>query len=269
MFSYSFMIHAFIVSIFIGVLCSCVGVFLVLRRFSMIGDTLSHASLAGVTLSLYCGSAPLIGAFAVTAGSGSLIEFLRKRIKNADLVLTVVLALSVGIAVSLMSGGKLGRNAESYLFGSVLTITFTDMMTSLVLCCAAIITLILFYDKLLFISYDEEAARIAGVHVRVYNYLFMILTAAAVSVSIRVVGVLVLSSMIALPVAAALQFGRGFKFTLAMSVAAALLDILGGLTAAYYLNMAPGGLTAILSVAVLFAVIAIKNMLRIMKRRTQ
>ncbi|MDR0917147.1 MAG: metal ABC transporter permease [Oscillospiraceae bacterium] len=257
-----FMRQAFAVSFFIAVLCPCVGIFLVLRRYSMIGDTLSHASLAGVSVALTLGGVPIIGAFTVTAGCGALIEFMRERIKNAELVLTVVLALSVGVAVTLMSRGTMTRSAESFLFGSVLTITRADMFMTLGLCAAAILSLILFYDRLVFISYDEEAARIAGVRVRAYNYLFMILVAAAVSVSIRVVGVLVLSSMIALPVAAALQLGRGFRTTLLASVAFSLFDILGGLTASYYLDVAPGGFTAIVSVAVLFAVIAVKAVMK-------
>ena len=107
---------------------------------------------------------------------------------------------------------------------------------------------------MLFITYDEETAKIAGVKVRLFGYLFSILTAAAVSVSIRIVGVLVLSSMLTLPVAAALQLSRGFRTTIICSVVFSVIDMMAGLFLAYWLNAAPGGITALVSVAVLLIV---------------
>ena len=251
----------------IAVLCPCIGVFLVLRRYSMIGDTLSHASLAGIALSLSVGGIPLLGAFTFTALCGALIEYLRTHIKNADLVLSVVLALCVGTAVTLISRGGLPVSVESLMFGSVLTVTRADMLLALGLCAASVLTLVLLYDKLLFVAYDEEAAQIAGVHVKVFNYVFMILTAAAISVAIRIVGVLVLSSMLTLPVATALQLKRGFKVTLICSVVFSVIDLLAGLILSYNLNVAPGGLTALVSVAVLLLVILTRGVGTAIKRR--
>jgi zinc transport system permease protein len=261
--------NALAVSLIIAVLCPCIGVFLVLRRYAMIGDTLSHASLAGIAISLSVGGTPLVGAFLFTAACGALIEYLRAHIKNADLVLSVVLALCVGAAVTIMSTGRLGVSVEGFMFGSILTVTRGDTLLALGLCVASVVTLIALYDRLLFIAYDEEAAQIAGVRVRLFNYVFSILTAAAVSVAIRIVGVLVLSSMIALPVAAALQLGRGFKATLAFSVIFSVIDIMAGLFLSYYLNVAPGGFTALVSVAVLFIVIIGKNIVKAVKRGKQ
>ena len=266
MFNYEFMQNALAVSIIIAVLCPCIGIFLVLRKHSMIGDTLSHASLAGVAISLVLGGTPLIGAFVFTSVCGALIEFLRTRIKNADLVLSTVLALCVGIAVTLMSMGKIGISIEGFLFGSVLTATRTEMIIALGLCAASVATLIIFYDKMLFITYDEEAAQIAGVKVRVFGYLFSILTAAAVSVSIRIVGVLVLSSMLTLPVAAAMQLNYGFRKTLLFSLLFSVVDMMAGLFLAYWLNAAPGGITALVSVFVLLLVMLYKRFIKIIKR---
>jgi zinc transport system permease protein len=258
--------NALAVSLIIAVLCPCIGVFLVLRRYSMIGDTLSHASLAGIALSLSVGGTPLAGAFVFTALCGALIEYLRSHIKNADLALSVVLALCVGAAVTIISRGGLNVSVEGLMFGSMLTVTRGDTLLALALCAASVLTLILLYDKMLFVAYDEEAAQIAGVRVKAFNYVFMVLTAAAISVAIRVVGVLVLSSMLALPVAAALQLGRGFKVTLVFSVIFSVIDILAGLILSYNLNVAPGGLTALVSVAVLLLVILAKNANKAMKR---
>lgn len=268
MLQFDFMQNALVVSLMIAVLCPCIGVFLVLRRYAMIGDTLSHASLAGVTLGLLTGHNPILGAFVFTSICGALIEFLRSYFKKyTDLILSIVLSLSVGTAITLISSGRLHANADSFLFGSILTVTRTDMALVLILSLLSVLTLVLLYHPMLYISYDEEAARVAGVRVRLINYVFSILVASAIAVSIRIVGVLVLSSMIALPVATSLQFKRGFRVTLVLSILFSLADILLGLFLSYTLNVAPGGFTALLSVAMLVLVIAARQLYTLLRRR--
>ncbi len=261
MLNYAFMRNAVIVSVFISVLCPCIGIFLVLRRYSMIGDTLAHTSLAGITLGLLLGKNPVLGAFIFTSIGGALIEFLRGYFKKyADLILSIVLSLSVGIAITLISSGKLHTNADSFLFGSILTVTRADMITISVLSVVSVLALIFLYHRLIYIACDEEAAKIAGVRVGLINYIFYILVASAISVSISIVGALVLSSMIALPVATALQLGRGFRTTLIFSILFSVADIMSGLVLSYYLNVAPGGFTALVSVAVLALVLIGKSL---------
>lgn len=269
MLRYSFMQNAFFVSVFLSILCPCIGIFLVLRRYSMIGDTLSHASLAGIAIGLMTGQSPVLGAFVFTSICGALIEFLRTYFKKyTDLILTIVLSLSVGTAITVISSGKLHANADSFMFGSILTVTEFDLITVLALSVISVLTLVFLYHQMVYIAFDEEAAKIAGVKVRLVNYVFSILVASAISVSIRIVGVLVLSSMIALPVATALQLGRGFRFTLIFSIVFSVIDIMVGLFTSYYLNVAPGGFTALVSVAVLVAVIAVKKIVSQVKRKT-
>lgn len=261
MLHYSFMQNALLVSLMISILCPCIGVLLVVRRYSMIGDTLSHASLAGISLGLLFGQNPIVGAFVFTSICGALIEFLRNYFKKyTDLILSIVLSLSVGIAISIMSSGKLNTNVESYMFGSILTVTKTDMITIFILSIISVLILILLYHKLLYIAYDEEAAKVAGVKVRFINYMFSILVASAIAASIRIVGVLVLSSMITLPVATAMQLEKGFKVTLIAAICFSVLDIMTGLILSYYVNVAPGGFTAVVSVAVLLLVIIFKKL---------
>lgn len=260
MLSYAFMQNAFFVSICISILCPCIGIFLVLRRYSMIGDTLAHASLAGITLGLLVGKSPVLGAFVFTSVSGALIEFLRTYFKKyTDLILSIVLSLSVGTAITLISSGRLHANADAFMFGSILTVTQFDMITVLALSILSVLTLLLLYHQMLYIAFDEDAARVAGVKVRLINYVFALLVAAAIAASIRIVGVLVLSSMIALPVATALQLGKGFFKTLIFSIFFSILDIMLGLFVSYFLNVAPGGFTALVSVLVLVLVIAGKK----------
>jgi zinc transport system permease protein len=260
MLQYAFMQDALFVSICIAILCPCIGVFLVLRRYSMIGDTLSHASLAGVTVGLACGGSPVIGAFVFTSICGALIEFLRTYFKKyTDLILTIVLSLSVGVAITIISSGKLHANADAFLFGSILTVDRFDKLTILTLAILSMLAVIFLYHEMLYIAYDEEAAQVAGVRVKVINYVFSILVASAISASIRVVGVLVLSSMIALPVATALQLKKGFRATLLFSILFSMVDILLGLFLSYQLNVAPGGFTALVSVAVLVLVMLLRK----------
>lgn len=260
MLQYAFMQNAFFVSVCISILCPCIGIFLVLRRYSMIGDALSHASLAGITLGLLFGQSPVLGAFIFTSLCGALIEFLRTWFnKYTDLILTIVLSLSVGVAITLISSGRLHANADAFMFGSILTVTRLDMLLVLALSVLSVLTLLLLYNQMLYIAYDEEAAKIAGVRVRLINYVFSVLVASAISVSIRIVGVLVLSSMIALPVATALQLQKGFRTTLLFSVIFSVIDIMSGLFFSYYLNVAPGGFTALTSVAVLVIVLVTRK----------
>ena len=224
MLQYGFMQNAFIVSFFIGILCPSIGLFLVLRRYSLIGDTLSHSSLAGVTLALASGINPILGAFIFTTAAGALIEALRNAFKEyQDLILSIVLSLSVGIAITLISSGTVRANAETYLFGSVLTVSSSDLITVIAL---------------------------------------SILSLATIAVSLKIVGMLVLSSMIALPVATALQLKISFKKTLIFSILISVADIMLGLVLSYHLNVAPGGFTALVSVIVLIITIGINLFLK-------
>ncbi|MDP4089235.1 MAG: metal ABC transporter permease [Bacillota bacterium] len=265
MLHYSFMQNALMVSILISILCPLIGMFLVLRRYSMIGDTLAHSSLAGVAVGLVLKLNPILSAFFLTSLFGVIIEFLRNYFnKYAELILSIVLSLSVGIAITIMSSGMARANVESFLFGSILTVTRNDLYTVLLLSIISVITIAVLYNKLVFIAFDEEGARIAGIKVKVINYIFSLLVAATISVSIRIVGVLVLSSMIALPVAASLQLNKGFKTTLIFSIAFSFIDIILGIFISYYIDAAPGGVTAIISVAVLIFVLLYKKVCAMM-----
>jgi zinc transport system permease protein len=207
------------------------------------------------------GHNPILGAFIFTSVCGALIEFLRTYFKKyTDLILTIILSLSVGTAITIISSGRLHANADSFMFGSILTVSEFDMIMVLILSVVSVLTLILLYHQMLYIAYDEETAKVAGVKVKLINYVFSILVASAISVSIRIVGVLVLSSMIALPVATALQLGKGFKATLVFSIVFSVIDIMLGLFISYYLNVAPGGFTALISVGVLVLALTAKKM---------
>lgn len=264
MFEYTFMQNAFIVSVLISVVCPLIGIFLVLRRYAMIGDTLAHASLAGVAMGLLVRENPIVSAFFVTSFFGVSIEILRQRFRRyAELILVIILSLSVGIAITIISSGAVHANVESFLFGSILTVSREDVWSVVILSVASIVTVWKLYPQLVLLTFDEEGAVIAGVHSKWINYIFSILVAATISVSIRIVGILVISSLIALPVATALQLGQGFRTTMGAAVVVSFIDIISGLTVSYWLNTAPGGMTAIISVLFLVLVMVCKEMQKI------
>lgn len=260
MLQYSFMRNALMAGVLISILCPSVGVFLVLKRYSMMGDTLSHASFAGIALGLILGFNPVICAFIFTSICGLLIEYLRNYYsKYAELAMSIVLTLSVGIAIILISTGKSGANVNSFLFGSILTVTKSELYIIALLSVICYIMLITLYNKLLYITFDEQGAYVSGVKVKLINYLFTLLVGATISVSIRVMGILVISSMIVIPVATALQLNKGFKSTLIYSIIFGFMDILIGLISSYYINSAPGGTIAVTSVIILLLVLIYKK----------
>lgn len=262
-FTFAFFQNAIVVSLLIALLCPLIGLFLVLRRYAMIGDTLAHTSLAGVAGGLLVHVNPVLGAFVFTAFSGALIEFLRRAFRRyTEVILSVVLAVGVGVALTIISSGSLKANAGSFLFGSVLTVTTADVGVALGLGVTAVVALVLLYDRLIYITFDEDAARLAGVRVKAINYAFSVLVAAAIAVSIRMVGVLVIGSLIALPAATAIQLNRGFLATLLWSVAFSVFNLMAGLFLSYALDVAPGGFTALLSAVTLLVVLVVKTLAR-------
>lgn len=256
MFDYAFMRNAFMVSVLISLICPLIGTFLVLRRYSMIGDALAHASLAGVATGLLFHANPILSAFCLTSFFGLLIEALREKFRRyAELTLVIVLSLSVGIAITIISSGLVHANVDSFLFGSILTVSRGEVTTVAILTLISLLTIFGLFPQLVLLAFDEDGARIAGVKARTINYIFSILVAATISVSIRIVGILVISSLIALPVATALQLHQGFKKTMVLAVVFSFIDVMAGLVISYYAGAAPGGITAIVSVLLLLLVL--------------
>lgn len=256
MFQSGFMQNAFMAGLIISILCPFIGLFLVLRRYSMIGDTLSHSSFAGVAIGLVIGVNPLITAFLFTTVCAIIIEFLRDYYKKyAELVMSLVLTFSLGLAIILISSGKASAKVNSFLFGSILTVSSEDIILMLIIGIISLAILLFLYNKLIYITFDEEGAKTTGIKVKLINYIFTILVGATISMSIRVMGILVISSIMVVPVATAMQLKKGFKSTLIYSICFGMFDIMMGLFLSYYINSAPGGTIALTSVFTLILVI--------------
>ncbi|KAJ51349.1 zinc transport system permease protein [Clostridium tetanomorphum] len=260
MFTYTFIQNALIAAVFISILCPSVGTFLVLKRYSMMGDALSHASFAGVALGLILDVNPIICAFIFTSLCALLIEYLRNYYKRfSEIILVIVMTLSVGVAITLISTGKTKSNVNSYLFGSILTVSKTDLYVMLILSIISIILIYILFNKLLYVTFDECGAHVVGININLINYIFALLVGATVSLSIRIMGILVISSMIAVPVATALQLNKGFKATFFYSILFGFIDIILGLLISFYIDCAPGGTIAITSVIILLSLLIYKK----------
>ncbi|AIY80677.1 metal ABC transporter permease [Clostridium botulinum] len=252
MFELSFMQNAFMAGIIVAILCPFIGLFIVLRRNSMIGDTLSHSSFAGVAIGLVIGTNPIITAFLFTSLCAIIIEFLRDYYKKySELVMSIVLTLSLGIAIILVSSGKAVAKVDSFLFGSILTVTKSDILLIALIGTVCIILLLIIYNKLIYVTFDESGAKTVGINVKLINYIFTLLVGATISLSIQIMGILVVSSIMVVPVATAMQLKKGFNKTLIFSIIFGLIDVILGLVLSYYLNSAPGGTIALTSVIML------------------
>lgn len=265
LFQYEFMQRAFAVGIMIAVISPLIGTFVVLRRLSMIGDTLSHASLAGIAAGMLGGFYPIWGALIFSVAAALGIEKLRKSFSQyAELSISVILSASIGLAVVFISlADSFNADLMGYLFGSIIAVTAKDVYTVLGLSLIILVSICLFHKEFFYIAFDEEGAELAGIPVGVLNIYFTVLTAMAIVVSMRVVGILMVSSMLVVPVAASLLVSRSFKSTMLLAVAFALISVVLGLIASFYLDLAPGGTIVLISVAILLIAIAVKGIFKL------
>jgi zinc transport system permease protein len=248
---YGFMQRAFAVGIVTALICPAIGVFLIPRRLSLIADTLAHVALAGVALGLLLGVSPVLGALVITVGGAIGIERLRARGSlQGDASLAVFLSGGFAVAVVLISVAR-GFNADLFaiLFGSILTVSPTDVAVVMALGVVVAVALGLCSRQLLAITLNEDLARTSGIPVAALNLMLTVLTALTTVVSMRMVGVLLVSAMIVIPTLTGFAVARSFRQATAIAIAAAFVAVTVGLIAAYYLRLAAGGsvvLTALL-----------------------
>lgn len=242
-FQYDFIVRAFIAGIAIGIVAPLIGTFLVVRRYSLMADTLAHVSFAGVAIGLLLKINPIFSAIGLSVLAGFGIEFLRNtRRIFGESVLALFLSGSLAIAVIILSLAK-GFNANlfSYLFGSISTITTTDLVVIITLAVVVLLDVIFLYKELFFTSFDPELAEASGLPVKGINLTMVTLAAIAVAISIHIVGVLLIGALMVIPVISAQQYGGGFRFTLILAVLFSLVSVIAGLFASYYLDIASGG----------------------------
>jgi zinc transport system permease protein len=258
-----FMRLAFAAGAVVGVLAPTVGFFLVQREMSLIGDGIGHVAFAGVALGYLIGVSPVWTALVAAVIGAIGIEYLRAQRKTAgDQALAIVFYTGIAGGVVLISAaGALNANLFSYLFGSILTVTRSDLAVIATLGLASLALIALALRSLIAVSLDEEAARVAGLPVPLLNGVVSMLAALTIGVSMRIVGILLIAALMVLPVIAAQRVAWSLRSTMGVSIVFGLFSVLAGLTVSYYADLPPGG-TIVLTATGVFLVTPIVSLLR-------
>ena len=245
---------AFAVGAVVGVLAPAVGFFLVERRQSLVGDGLGHVAFAGVAAGYLLDVSPVLTALAFAVVGALVIEWLRSRGGTAgDQALALVFYTGIALGIVLVSSaGRLDVGLFQFLFGSILTVTWSDLWVVLALGLGSLAAIAILYRGLVGAVLDDEGSRVAGVRVGLMNATVAVLAALTVGISMRIVGILLIAALMVLPVVAAQPIAWSLRSTLGLSMVFGLASVLAGLTAAYYGDLPPGG-TIVLVAAGLFA----------------
>lgn len=248
-FYYAYMQRALLVGFLLALLVACLGTVMVHKRLSLIGDALSHSSLAGVAIGLLGGFNPVIGAMAACVVAAFAIEGIRKKLGNhSELAVAIVLSTGIGLAGVMSGFVKSSADFNSFLFGSIVAISKFETRLVIVLAVVVLFSFFLLYKELFYISFDEQAAAISGVPVGLVNAIFTILTAVTVSIAARTVGALIVSSLMVVPVAGAMSVARSYKSTIVWSAVISVSSTIGGLVLSFYCGLKPGGTIVLISV---------------------
>ncbi|REK77364.1 metal ABC transporter permease [Paenibacillus paeoniae] len=256
--------RALIGGVLIGITAPLMGLFLVLRRLSMIGDTLSHVAIAGVALGYLIGVYPIAAGLVFAIAASFAIEKLRKAYKTyAELSLAIIMSGGIALASLLFTMGRSFMDVNSYLFGSIYTLDGTDLYTIGAVTLVVLLVVGLQAKELFLLSFDEEAASVSGLPVRFYNVMISVLTALVISVAIKIVGALLVSALLTIPAACSLIIARSFKQSIVAVVVIGELAVIGGLMIAGVWNLAPGGTVVLLLIAILLLLLTFRRSLRL------
>ena len=268
-FYFDFLQNAFFSGILIGLVCPIIGVFLAVRRLSLIADTLSHVTLAGVATGLFLQknfvSLQIINPVYIGTLFSLAGVFFMDRLRQVyrfyqELALPIILSASIGFSVVLISLAD-GFNADvfGYLFGSLIAISDKDLLVILVVTVMIISIILLLFKELFYISFDDEAANTSGIPVKKLNIVFSVLVALVISISMNIVGILLVSSLITLPVASALQLSNSFKQMFLYSIIIAQLSVISGIVLSYHFDIATGGTIVMVLSTILLIILLIKQ----------
>lgn len=249
-FQFAFMQRALMAGLLVGLACSVLGVFLVLRRDAMIGHGLAHVTFGGVALGLWLSVSPLWSALAVAVAASLLLMELKDRAGlHGDTAIGIVSSagFALGLVIAAVSG-KFSVELFSYLFGNILAIGSGEVATSAALALVVVAAIMLNYNDLVAVAFDHDLARTAGIPVRKLDALMAVLSAVTVVLAMKVVGLLLVTALIVIPSATGLQLAASFRGAIALSAAASLAAVAGGLLTAFYLDLpAAGAIVVILT----------------------
>ncbi|MBF0487080.1 MAG: metal ABC transporter permease [Nitrospirae bacterium] len=255
-FQFDFMLRAFATGAILAVIAPVIGIFMVVRRYSLMADTLAHISLTGVAAGMLTKTYPLGGALAVSVIAAVGIEKLRtSRAVFGESAVALFFWGGMAAAVVLLSmAGGFNVGLFAYLFGSISTVTTRDLYLIAALGVLILATIFLLYKELFFVSFDESLARANGLRAENYNLVIIVLAAVAIVLAMPIVGALLIGALMVVPVVTAMQFAVSFRQTLFISIGISLISVISGLVLSYYLDIASGG-TIVITALGIFAVV--------------
>ena len=259
---YGFMQRALLSAVAISIMCSIVGLFLVLKRHSLFGDALAHVAFGGIALGLFTGIYPILTAYVVAILSAVGVNKLRESTKippDSSIAVLLTSGLAIGVILISISGG-FTLDLFSFLFGNILLVSNEDLIMILITDAIVVPIIYVFYKRLILIVFDENQAKVSGLNVTWINTLFIVLASITIIASIRLVGVLLISSLIVIPNITALLLGKGFKKTIFISCAISVFSVVFGIVGSYYVNLVPSGTIVLTMVSMFIVTIIVKNM---------
>lgn len=258
----AFIQRAFLVGIIIAILSSVLSTFIVLKKYSLIGDGLAHTAFGGLALGYYLGLEPLwVAAVTVILGSMGITKATRSAKISSDAAIALFLQLGLASGIVLLSLARgFGVNLESLLFGSILLVNTEEIITATVVLLVTLAVVFFFYKELVYVSFDEIQARAAGMRTWFFDYLISGLAAIAVIASIPIVGVLLISALLVLPGITSLQVSRSFRETVLLSPLFALLSVVIGLILSIVLDTASGATIVVTGLLIFLFVLAFKKL---------
>lgn len=262
MFSYSFMVRAFITGLFISACASIIGVSLVLKHYSMMGDGLSHVGFGTLALAVVLNQSPLYLSLPVVMICAFLLLSLSKRSKvQADAAIALISTSALALGVMLLSVTT-GMNTDvcNYLFGSILGMKVSDMYVTIFLCSVIIVLYILFYPKIFAITFDETFAKASGLKVKYYNLALALMSAVIITLGMRMMGALLISNLIVIPALTAMRVCRSFKNVVLYSLAISLFCFATGLYVSYEFSTPTGASIVLINVALFLVHVVIEKM---------
>ncbi len=266
LFEYQFIQKGLIAIILMSVILPLIGLNVVTKKISMIGDTISHTSLCGIAIGLACGTLPIYMAIIASVIGGIIIEIIRNKFsKYAEISLSIVLSLSIGIA-GIMANYAPGNKFESYLFGSLLTVTYQDIYILIGLFVIVLISFIAFYRTNLLIGFSPIEAKVEGLNVYLVNIINMVIISTTIAICSTIIGSLLVSSIMIIPVACSLQVSKKYSSTCIVSIIISLFTSFIGLIISYYLDINTSSTIVLLGVVILLLILIFKPLIKRVKR---
>ena len=264
MFSYDFMIRALIAASFMAVIAPLLGVFLVLRRQSLLADTLSHVSLAGIALGFFINMNPTVTTLIVVVLSALVLEYIKKLYSSYSEVSTAVL-MSGGLAVALvlmsLNKGENTMNINQYLFGSIITINWSQVKILGILMILIVIIFIFLRRPMYVLTFDEDTAHVDGLPVSLLSTLFNVMTGVAITVRIPIAGALLVAAIMILPGTISMKIGKTFNQVIAVSIIVGFIGMISGLIGSYQLDTPPGATITLIFIFI-FILVNIKSSIK-------